>query len=180
MTTTYVALLRGVNVGGHTKVAMEDLRRLFVALGHGDVRTYIASGNVVFRSPAGETSGLAGDIEERIAADLGVAVTVLLRAADDLARVVAGNPFAGSGTDPSRVHVTFLAEEPDGERAATLEKPAGEAGQLLLTGRELYLHCPDGYGRTKMNNAWVEKRLAVAATTRGWKTVVKLCDLARG
>ncbi len=74
--------------------------------------------------------------------------------------------------------MTFLAERPDAERAARLEPPAGEVDEIALAGRDVYLHCPNGYGRTKVNNTWIEKRLAVAATTRGWKTVVKLRDLA--
>lgn len=178
--TVHVALLRGINVGGHAKVGMDDLRRVFVALGHAEVRTYIQSGNVVFSSAVDEPSRLVGEIEQRIASDLGVTVTVLLRAGDELAQVVAGNPFLDRGAELSKLHVTFLAERPDAERAAGLGPPAGEADELALVGREVYLHCPNGYGRTKMNNAWVEKRLGMAATTRGWKTVVKLGDIAAG
>lgn len=176
--TTYVALLRGINVGGHARVGMDDLRRLFMALGHGQARTYIQSGNVVFSSSVAEPSRLVAEIEQRIASDLGVAVTVLLRAGAELSQLVVDNPFLDRGADLSKLHVTFLAERPDAERAARLEPPAGEVDEIALAGRDVYLHCPNGYGRTKVNNTWIEKRLAVAATTRGWKTVVKLRDLA--
>jgi uncharacterized protein (DUF1697 family) len=176
--TTYVALLRGINVGGRTRVGMEDLRRLFVALGHTDVQSYLQSGNVVFRGPVEESSRLTGDLERRIARDLGVTVTVLLRTRDDLAHVVANNPFLNPETDLATLHVTFLADAPDHERAARLTTPIGEPDELSLVGREVYLHCPNGYGRTKLNNAYIERRLGVAATTRNWNTVTKLCELA--
>jgi uncharacterized protein (DUF1697 family) len=178
--TTYVALLRGINVGGRTRVGMDDLRRLFVALGHADVKSYVQSGNVLFSSPVEESSRLVGDIQRRIARDLGVTVTVLLRTKDDLARVVANNPFLSRETDPAKLHVTFLADAPDHERVARLDTPSGGPDEFSLAGREVYLHCPHGYGRTKLNNAYLERRLGVAATTRNWNTVTKLCDLASG
>lgn len=174
------ALLRGINVGGRSKVAMDDFRRVFVDLGYTDARTYIQTGNVVFTAVDEQPSQLAAGIEERIAADLGLDVDVLLRTEEELAHVISANPFMGSGADTSKLHVTFLAEEPGDQRGAGLESPPGETDELRLIGREVYLHCPNGYGRTKLNNAFIEKRLGVAATTRTWKTVVKLRDLTSG
>lgn len=176
MTTRYVALLRGINVGGRTRVAMDDLRRLFADLGHGDVTTYIQSGNVLFDAdgPAdGAAAPVAAAIEEGIAAELGLSVTVVLRSATELDAVVDANPFAGRVPDPSKLHVTFLAAEP----AGTVEAPPGVADELALVGREVYLHCPGGYGRTKLDNGFFERRLGVPATTRTWTTVRKLRDL---
>lgn len=178
--TTNVALLRGINLGGRNKVGMDSLRQLFLALGHVDVKSYLQSGNVIFRSPVKESSRLARDIEERLARDLGLTVTVLLRTGDDFEQIVANNPFLGRKIDPGKLHVTFLADKPDHERAPRLETPAGDSDEFSLAGREVYLHCPDGYGRTKLNNAYIERRLGVAATTRNWKTVTSLCDLASG
>ena len=178
--TTYLALLRGINVGGHTRVGMDDLRRLFADLGHADVTTYIQSGNVIFRSPVDDSSRLAAEIEERIAQDLSVAVTVLLRTRDDLARIVASNPFVGRRIEPAKLHLTFLADAPDRDRAARLDRPADAPDELSLVGREVYLYCPNGYGRTKLNNAHVERRLGVAATTRNWNTFTRLLDLMAG
>lgn len=176
--TRYVALLRGINVGGRTRVAMADLRRLAVDLGHAKVETYLQSGNLLFSSAA-EPAGLAGELERRLADDLGVSVTILLRTGEELAQVVAGNPFLGGSADPARLHVTFLAEAPDRARAAALVAPAGQPDQLSLVGTEVYLYCPDGYGRTKLNNAFLERKLSVAASTRNWKTVGTLAELAR-
>jgi uncharacterized protein (DUF1697 family) len=153
---------------------MKPLAALFEALGAEDVRTYVQSGNVVF---AGRGPGLtAAAIEQRIAADLGVAVTVLLRTRRELAAVVAANPFLASGADPAKLHVTFLAERPAADRRRELPEESGPDA-LRVHGREVYLHCPNGYGRTKLHNAFVEKRLGVAATTRNWRTVTTLLDL---
>ena len=175
--TTYVALLRGINVGGRTKVRMDDLRRAFAALCHADVKTYLQSGNVVFTCPEREPSRVAGEIERLIAGDLGVTTTVLLRRGHDLARLVANNPFLAGETDPTRLHVTFLADAPDDDRVARLDTTVGEPDAFSLVEREVYLHCPNGYGRTRLNNAFFERRLGVAATTRNWKTVTALRDL---
>lgn len=166
---SYVAMLRGINVGGRTRVAMADLRAAFEALGYEGVATYIQSGNVVFRAKAVDVDVL----RRRIGEDLGVDAAVLVRTAEELAAVVAGNPFAARGLDPATLHVTFLAEA-----RAELAVPPGEPDEAAVVGREVYLHCPAGYGRTKVNNAYIEKQLGVAATTRNWKTVRTLADMA--
>jgi uncharacterized protein (DUF1697 family) len=177
MTTKLVALLRGVNVAGRT-LGMADLRRLFVDLGHTDVATYLQSGNVIFTPAAGPRSRLSAAIEQRIAAELDLTVTVLVRSGKDLAQVVAGNPFTSRSADPATLHVTFLADRPGADRVKHLEAPSGVPDELSLAGREVYLHCPNGYGRTKLNNSFFERRLGVAATTRNWRTVTTLHELA--
>ncbi|HVB09541.1 MAG TPA: DUF1697 domain-containing protein [Bacillota bacterium] len=163
MTTTYVALLRGVNVGGRV-LRMEELRSVCASLGLAEARTYIQSGNVVFRGEAADGTRLAKAL----------AVPVLLRTTEEMAAVVAANPFPGQGADPKRLHVTFLAAEP------TREAPAADSGpdEFILAGREVYLHCPGGYGETKLHNAFFERRLGVTATTRNWATVQKLAEMA--
>lgn len=162
---TYVALLRGVNVGGKT-LAMTELRRVFVDLGHKEVRTYIQSGNVVFDA-AGSAARVVAELERRIAGELALDTTILLRSAKDLARVVEKNPFLRRGADPGALHVTFLAAA-----------PGAEPDELQLVDREIYIHCPNGYGRTKLNNSFIERRVGVAATTRNWRTVEKLLAMA--
>jgi uncharacterized protein (DUF1697 family) len=174
-TARQVALLRAVNVGGR-QLPMKPLAALFASLGAEDVRTYVQSGNVVF---AGGGRGLARDALERaIEAELGLTVTVLLRTRRELAAVVDANPFLASGADPAALHVTFLAERPEAARVRELPRESGP-DELRVHGREVYVHCPNGYGRTKLNNTLVEKRLGVAATTRNWRTVttlLALCD----
>ena len=173
----YVALLRGINVGGTTSVAMADLRRVFVDLGLQDVTTYLRSGNVAFGSAA-KPARLVADLERAITDGLGRSVTVILRSKDELEAMAADNPFLGQQDDPTKLHVTFLAAKPDAAHRARLDRPAGETGEFVLADRDVFLHCPDGYGRSKLSNAFIEKRLGVAATTRNWKSVLKLRDLA--
>ena len=174
---TYVALLRGINVGGRTKIAMADLRRLFAELGAADVTTYVQSGNVVFKSGAA-AAGLAQSIERRIADELGLRVTVVVRTPAEVAKVVAGNPFAERGADPKQLHVVFLAEKPPAARVRALDATRGAPDEFRVVGREIYLHYPNGSGRSKITNAWFEKELRVAGTARNWRTVTKLAELA--
>lgn len=180
MTTKYVALLRGVNVAGVNKVKMDELRQLFTGLGHREVQTYLQSGNVVFAGDEPDRGALVAGIEQAIGQRLGLAVTVLLRTRPDLEKVLAANPYLGIESDPAKLPVTFLAEAPDPGRAAALAVPAGETAVFSLVDREIYLHCPNGYGRTKLNNAFLERKLGVAATTRNWKSVTALHDLLAG
>jgi uncharacterized protein (DUF1697 family) len=176
-TKTYVALLRAINLGARNKVSMADLRELFEALGAADVSTYVQSGNVVFRSPEAAAK-LSQAIEQRIDERLGLGVKVLLRTKTELARVVAANPLAGRGREPSTLHVTFLAGTPARAGVRGLDPKRFEPDELRVVGREVYLHCPNGYGRSKLTNAFFEKELGTAATTRNWKTVTKLAELA--
>ena len=164
-------MLRGINVGGRAKVGMADLRAVFESLGFDDVATYIQSGNVVFGSAKPVRPAA---VEECIAAELGVHPTVVVRTAAEMAAVVQANPFLAAGIDVATLHVTFLADKPK----ATVDVPAGQPDELAVVGREVYLRCPNGYGRTKLDNTFLEKRLGVAATTRNWKTVTTLAEMA--
>jgi uncharacterized protein (DUF1697 family) len=175
---TYVALLRAINLGSRNKIAMADLRKLFEALGAEDVTTYVQSGNVVFKSPLRSASKLTRAIEGRISRDLGLDVRVLLRTGPQLAKVVDGNPFAKGAPDAATLHVTLLAERPGAASVRDLDPAAGQPDEFRVVGQEVYLHCPNGYGRSKLTNAYFEQRLSVAATTRNWKTVTKLAELA--
>jgi uncharacterized protein (DUF1697 family) len=174
---TSVALLRGINVG-KKQLPMADLRAVFEALGCEDVTTYVQTGNVIFRTTKSDAELLAA-LERRLAKDHSLDVRVLLRTPKQLATVLAKNPFLEDGRDPAKLHVTFLAEKPDRTRIRDLDPSYGAPDELEVVGQEVYLHCPNGYGRTKLNNAFVERTLGVAATTRNWKTVTKLADLAR-
>ena len=174
-TSTYVALLRGINLGARNKVAMVDLRALMEALGAADVTTYLQSGNVVFKS-AGRRGELAAVLEEGLRRDLGVDVKVLVRTRRALERVVGGNPFARR--DVKALHVTFLDGKPQAARVKRLDPRRSEPDEFRIVGQEVYLHCPNGYGRSKLSNAYFEKELGVPATTRNWKTVTALAELA--
>jgi uncharacterized protein (DUF1697 family) len=174
---TYIALLRGINLGARNKVSMADLRTLFSGLGAEDVTTYVQSGNVVFKSPDG-AGDLVEAIEKSIRRDLGLSVSVLLRTRSQLAKVLAGNPFDGKKKDSTKLHVTFLTGVPTGARVRKLDPKHSEPDEFRVVGQEVYLLCPNGYGRSKLSNAYFEKELGMTATTRNWRTVTKLGELA--
>ncbi|WFF03137.1 DUF1697 domain-containing protein [Micromonospora sp. WMMD964] len=179
--TRYVALLRGVNVGGATRLAMADLRRIVTDLGHGDVTTYLQSGNVAFNSTVRDAEKLAAGITRALTDELALPVPVLVRSGRELAAIAGGNPYADRENDPTRLLVAFLATPPASSTVDALTVPGGENVSFTVTGRELYLHYVDGgYGRSKFTNAYLEKRLGVAATTRNWKSVRALAELAAG
>lgn len=157
---------------------MGDLRTLLLAVGAEDVVTYVQSGNAVFKSRMGDAAALTEAIERRIGRDLGLEITVVLRTKAQLARVAAGNPFAAGESDVKKLLVTFLAETPSRARVRALDPSEFAPDEFRLVGKEVYLHCPDGYGRTKLSNAHFEKQLGVAATTRNWNTVRNLAELA--
>ncbi|MEW2376105.1 DUF1697 domain-containing protein [Micromonospora sp. NPDC047812] len=174
----WVALLRGVNVGG-AKVAMADLRRLVAGLGHEDVRTYLQSGNVVFGSTVRDADALARGIERAVADELGLTVPVLVRSGRELTAVAGGNPYADREDDPTRLLVVFLATAPGRSAVDALAVPGGENLAFTVAGREVYLHYPDGgYGRSKFTNNHLEKKLGVVATTRNWRSVQALAEMS--
>ncbi len=176
----YVAMVRAINVAGRP-LLMADLRALIETLPAEEVSTYLQSGNAVFRSAAPNAGAIEGAASARLSSHLGAKVAVVVRGADDLARVVAHNPLASGGRDESKLHVTFLATEAGRDRAAALGATVPGAGNDVFKadGREVYLYCPDGYGRTKLNNAFFERKLGVVATTRNWRTVTRLDNMAR-
>ena len=161
------ALLRGINVGPTTAVAMADLKASFEALGLEDVETYLRSGNVVF---SGKTTKAA--LEKRIAADFGRDYDVVLRTAAELRRVANACPFPTD--DGKRVHVMFLDSKP---KAAKLDPDRSPGDEFAVKGSEIYIHTPNGYGRSKLAPSWFEKGLGVRGTARNWNTVLKLVEL---
>ncbi len=173
----YAALLRAINLGSRNKISMPDLRRLFEeGLGADDVETHVQSGNVVFRHSERSPAKLESAIEKRIADDLGLEITVLVRTKAQLAKVMAASPFA-DGADVSKLHVTFLVDKPAADKVTAIDASKFAPDELAVVGREVHLHCPDGYGRSKLSNAFFEKKLAQRGTTRNWKTVTTLAEL---
>lgn len=178
--TTYVALLRAINVGGRNKIKMDDLRAVFAGMGHTEVTTYIQSGNVVFTNPSKSAVKLASAIESAITDELGLDVTVVVRSRSELAAAIERNPFAGAVADPSKLHVGFLSAAPAAKAVRSIDLPGAAGEELRVLGREMYLHYPNGMGRTKLTNVFLERRLDVRMTVRNWNTVNKLLDLAGG
>jgi uncharacterized protein (DUF1697 family) len=173
-----IAMLRGVNVGGHHKLSMESLRKHCTGFGLEAVQTYIQSGNLVFRD-SGDPSTLTQRLEGGIEAKFGFRPPVVLRTAPEMRKTIAKNPFAGrSGIDPSRLLVLFMAASP--ARAAlkqVLAMPC-EPEELRASGRELYIYYSEGMARPKIPLVRIEKTLQCASTGRNWNTVLKLAAMA--
>jgi len=176
--TRYVALLRGINVGGRKKVAMGDLRSTLSALGYEDVETYLQSGNAFFSAPGSDPAALARQIEEALKSALDMDVKVLVRTPADLAGVVEANPFPDSTAEPSKLHVAFLSATPDAAKVAELDSRRFEPDELRVGERAVYVWYPNGAGRSKLTNDVLERKLGVTSTTRNWNTVLKLLDKA--
>jgi uncharacterized protein (DUF1697 family) len=174
--TTYVALLRGINLGRARQVDMPRLREILTKRGHEDVRTHLRSGNVVLTSGLGEAK-LAEDLSAAIEEEFGFAVPVVVRTGKELAAVVAGDPFATEATDPARYLVTFMAEAPPPDKVDALPRAEG-GGDYLVRGRELYLWLPDGIQNTPLASWKWDKLLGVPGTARNWNTVRKLAELS--
>lgn len=170
----YVALIRGINVGGSAKLPMSRLRDSMTALGYTEVATYIQSGNVVFTSPRTDPAELEEEIEGRIAQDSGLQVSVLVRTAAELAAVIERNPFPAAAEQPTTLHVSFLSAAPDPEVVRALDPQAFAPEEYRFDDRVMYLHVPEGLGRSKLAAYPWERRLGVRVTTRNWNTVNKL------
>ena len=172
---TYVAMLRGINVSGQKIIKMQNLRDSFEALGFRRVRTYLQSGNVIFETVNASSKNLSKRIEEKISSEFGFSVPLVLRTSSEMTQIVDDNSFLNEkGTDDSKLHVTFLSALPPKGALKRLEGLNALPDRFFIKGREVYLYCPDGYGRTKLSNNTLEKLLSLEATTRNWRTVSAL------
>lgn len=175
---TYVALLRGVNVGQNL-LKMERLRELCAQIGMKNARTCVQSGNVVFEAD-GSASKWAQALERKLGGETRLPVTVLVKTAAEMSSVLATNPFLKEkGIDATRLHVTFLQHAAAKSAVEALAKVKAGPDRFRWLGTEIYLHCPEGYGRSKLANMTIEKVLGVRATTRNWNTVTKLCGMCK-
>jgi uncharacterized protein (DUF1697 family) len=176
---TFVALLRGINVGGKNKLPMKDLVAMFERAGCVTTRHYIQSGNVVFAAPPALAAKIPAVVEAAIAKGFGLRVPVVVRSEKELRAVAAGNPFLDAGVDADALHVMFLADAPSRAAIASLDPDRSPPDRFVVKGREIYLACPNGIGRTKLGNAWFDAKLGTTSTARNWRTVLKLvamCD----
>ena len=187
---THVALLRGINLGGRNKVAMADLRALVSELGHTEVSTYIQSGNVLFSAPPGaDPAAVALAMTEAISAKLGVTAPVVVLTREELASVVAANPFPDE-PEPRRVHAVVLSEPPGPELTAKLDAAVAQSAakgfrdEIRVVGRTLYLHTPDGYGNSDLAATLMRivssPKTGTTGTARNWATMRKLLELCGG
>lgn len=176
----YVAMLRGINVGGHKRIKMEKLRSSFEAMGFESVKTYIQSGNVVFKSRKTAPSVLSKRIEEKILSDFGFAASVITRSADDIDATVTGNPFLREhGIDPEKLHVTFLSASPSEKALQQLAAVTVRPDQCHCSRKEIYFYFPNGVSQSVLFKSPVDRILAVVTTTRNWKTVNSLRQMCQ-
>jgi len=174
--TTYISMLRGINVSGQKKIKMEELKELYISLGFKNIQTYIQSGNVIFVSSDKIVSKLINKIERKIKKSFGFEVLVLIRTKNDLKKLIDNNPFAKK--DNSKLLVTLLSDTPLLSPIDEITKIKDDSEEFLISGKEIYLFCPNGYGKSKLSNNFFERKLKLSATTRNWKTVNKLLELA--
>lgn len=175
---TYIALFRGINVGGGNILPMADLVDLLEALGAARVATYIQSGNVVFQHEAEDASRLASRIGAAVKESHGFEPQVLLRGADEVENAMACNPFPEAESEPASLHLYFLDSVPQNPDLELLDSIKRDNEQFKLSERVFFLHAPSGIGRSKLA-AWVEKALGVAATARNWRTVGKIMAMSK-
>jgi len=176
--TRYVVLLRGVNVGGHNNVPMATFRQLLTDLGHADVATYLQSGNAVFSSSKRSAKALAAEIEKEIDHVFGLTIPTLVLSQPRLAEVIAANPMAADDDDPKHLHVAFLSAKPKQGAASKIDAAAFVPDRFVVMGDVVYLHYPNGMGRSKLDPGTVFARMGVWSTARNWRTVNALLDLA--
>lgn len=179
MTTTYAALLRGINVGSSRKVPMADLRSLLADLGLDDVRTYLQSGQAVFACGHGDEASLAGEIARAIEKHFGFGVDVIVRDHAYLRAIADACPFPAADLEPKQLHVTYFSAPVTPDRFAEIDQDAYLPEEFRLGDRALYLYAPNGLGRSKLAEHLSKPRITkgVIATTRNWNTVVKLVEM---
>ena len=173
-----ISMLRGVNVGAHNRMKMDALRALYESLKLENPRTYVQSGNVIFRTKEKNQALLAKKIQGAIEKKLGCCPDVILRTPDEFRNVIAANPFAGRNLEPGKILVTFLAAEPPAGADTTLASLKSHPEELHLKGRELYIYFPNGAGTSKLPWSQVERLLKVTGTARNWNSVLNMLKIA--
>jgi len=174
-----IAILRGINVGGRRKILMADLRSLFEKLGFQEAQTYIQSGNVLFHTDSSTSNiEIATKLEQAITKQYDFDVPVIVIDANQLKKLANKNPFyKNEKIDITHLHLTFLKEPPSKENRLKTEKYNYEPDQFVVNNQGVFVYCEDKYHQSKLTNTFFEKKLKVAATTRNWKTVMKLMEL---
>lgn len=177
---TYIALLRSINVVGKNMIKMPELIKALEKGGFKEVRTYIQSGNVIFEAAEESCQTLEERIREIVTKNLGLTLQVIVLTPQELSEVISNSPFTRrAGIDLTKLHVTFLDRDPDPAKTEKLLTYKYPPDELIIIGKAVYVHCPEGYGRTKLHNTFIEKKLDANATSRNWNTCLKLEELCR-
>jgi uncharacterized protein (DUF1697 family) len=175
---SYAALLRGINLGGR-RIPMPELAAMFVRAGCSEARTYIASGNVVFRASAALAKKIPAVISAEIARTYRFDSPVLVRSVEEMAAVATGNPFLRRKCDPKWLHVVFLADMPAKAAVAALDPQRSPGDEFVVKGGEIYLHLPNGAARSKLTNQYFDSTLKTVSSGRNWNTVTTLLEMMK-
>jgi uncharacterized protein (DUF1697 family) len=175
--SVHVALLRGINVGGKNSLPMKELVALFSGLGCKAVRTYIQSGNVVFEANETLARRVPEALSRKILEEAGLRIPVVTRSAAELALSLRANPYLETELDPARLYVAFLASEPSRAQVQALDPRRSPPDEFVVRARDVYLHLPNGAGKTKLTNAYLDSTLGTVSTLRNLATVKKLVAL---
>lgn len=179
MTAFYIALLRGINVGGKNILPMKALVQILEDNDCANIKTYIQSGNVVFQRSKVETKAFAKVIGKTIMKDHGFQPGIVILSAEELKKAVSANPFQKAEAEPKSLHLFFLADAPENPNLKALNQIKTNTESFRLIDRIFYLHAPDGIGRSKLA-AQAEKRIGTSATARNWNTVMKFLEMTSG
>ena len=177
--STYVALLRGINVGGKNILPMPALVEIFAKCGCANVRSYIQSGNIIFSATAACAKELPTTVAAEIEKRFKIRTPLIVRPAQTLAASAAGNPFLAAGADADLLHVGFLASAPDAQKIKMLDVNRSPGDSFQILGQHVYLRVTNGMGKTKLTNAWFDSKLDTVSTIRNWRTVLKLVEMSR-
>lgn len=176
----YIALLRGINVGSKNRIKMADLKMLLESMDFKNVKTYLQSGNIIFDSNSSDVFKIAEDIKTNINKSFGFSIKVIIRTKDELENIVNNNPFIkNSHIQIDKLHITFLQDIFDKGNFSDLYAYKNENEKFRIIRSEIYLYLPEGYARTRLTNNFLENKLKAIATTRSWKTIVKLMELSK-
>lgn len=176
---TFIALLRGINVSGYNKIQMTELKQLFMEMGFKNVTTYIQSGNVVFQTNIAEIDKIEQQIINSIKQTFGYMVQVIVLSKKSLETIYTSNPFLlEPNIDITKLHVTLLSNKPNEKDIIPLKTLSKNEDTFIIVDKTIYLYCPNGYGKTILNNNLFEKKLKISATTRNWNTISKLVELS--
>lgn len=173
----YIALLRGINVGGNTMIKMTELKTSFETLGLKNVVSYINSGNLAFDANKTVEEKLVGKIEKAIAADFGLQIQVMVREQSSIAGILTNNPFEGEFESHKEMHVLFMKDKMPEEKQAQLLENNGENEKFAIRGREIFALLKLGVADSLLGKGFIERKLKIPVTARNWRTVEKIADL---
>ena len=177
--TTYISVLRGINVSGHKKIKMDALRNIYSDLNFKNIQTYLQSGNVIFQGKRTKHEESEKIIARKILNEFGFDVPVIVMDLNELLTVLKNNPFVNErNEDLTTLHVTFLSQKPEQANIDKIKNGQYAPDEFIVSGMTVYLFCPNGYGNTKLTSTFFENKLKSVATTRNWKTIQEIFNIA--